>query len=291
MTLPIRMLNIKQKIQLAPYTSFRIGGPADFFVETRNSDELVEAVFWAKEKKIKYFILGGGSNILFSDDGYKGLVIKIASKQIKLIKNLIIADTGANLSQLVKFALDNNLAGLEWASGIYGTLGGAIFGNAGASGKCIADIVEEAEIFDGKKIKVLKNKELNFKYRASGIKKGDIIISAKLKLKKGDRQKSKKLVKKYLKERGEKQPKGFCAGSIFKNPKSKKYISAGWLIEQCGLKGLKIGQTQISEKHANFIVNLGGAKAGDVLGLIEKVRKEVEGKFGVKLREELKIIG
>ncbi|MFH1188200.1 MAG: UDP-N-acetylmuramate dehydrogenase [bacterium] len=286
------MLNIQKNTKLAPHTTFRIGGPADFFVEIKNPDELVEAVLWAKEKKIKYFILGGGSNILFSDDGYRGLVIKIASKRVELVKNnLIIADAGVNLSQLVKFSTDNNLSGLEWAAGIYGTLGGAIFGNAGANGGCMADIVEEVEIFDGKKIKIFKNKNLDFKYRFSSIKKGSVIVSAKLKLKKGDKQTSEKLIKKYLKERSEKQPKGFCAGSIFKNPKSKKYISAGWLIEQCGLKGLKIGQAQISEQHANFIINLGGAKASDVLGLIEKVKKEVEGKFGVKLREELNIIG
>ncbi|MFH1564777.1 MAG: UDP-N-acetylmuramate dehydrogenase [bacterium] len=281
-------INIQKNTKLVQHTTFRIGGPADFFVEVKNSDELVESVSWAKEKKIKYFILGGGSNVLFSDDGYKGLVIKIASKKIELVKNnLIIADAGANLSQLVKFSIKNNLNGLEWASGIYGTFGGAIFGNVGANGSCIADVVEEVEIFDGKKIQIFKNKELNFKYRSSGIKNGSVIISAKLKLKKGDKQESEKLVKKYLKERSEKQPKGFCAGSIFKNPKNS---SAGLLIEKCGLKGLKIGDAQISEQHANFIVNLDGAKAGDVLGLIERIKKEVEKKFGVKLKEELKII-
>lgn len=282
-------LNIQKNIKLAQYTTFKIGGLSRFFIEARNSDELVEAIFWAKERKMQYFILGGGSNILFSDDGYGGLVIKIANKNIELIKNLIIADAGINLSQLIKFSIDNNLRGLEWASGIYGTVGGAIFGNAGANGNCIADIVKEIKIFDGRKIKILKNKDLSFRYRSSAIK-NNIIISAKFKLKNGDRKESEKLIKQYLKERLKKHPKGFCAGSIFKNPNSKKYISAGWLIEQCGLKGLKIGNAQISEKHANFIMNLGGANAKDVLALIERVKKEVEKKFRVKLKEELKII-
>lgn len=283
-------LNIQKNIKLAQYTTFRIGGLARFFVEAKHSDELVKAVLWAREKKIKYCILGGGSNILFSDNGYDGLVIKTVNKNIELIKNLITADAGANLSKLIKFSTDNNLNGLEWASGIYGTVGGAIFGNAGANGKCMADIIKEVKIFNGQKIKILKNKDLSFKYRSSSLKKETVIICAKLKLKNGDKKESEKLVKKFLKERFEKQPKGFCAGSIFKNPKNKKYISAGQLIEQCGLKGLKIGNAQISEKHANFIMNLGGAKSKDVVALIKKIKKEVAKKFKVKLEEELKII-
>jgi UDP-N-acetylmuramate dehydrogenase len=290
MTTPMQLLNIKKNINLAPHTTFRIGGPAKFFVEVKNSDELIKAVSWAKKEKVKYFILGGGSNILFDDKGYKGLIIKITSKKIELIKNknLIIASAGANLSQLVKFSLENNLKGLEWASGIYGTVGGAVFGNAGANKGCMADVVEEVEVCNGKKIEVLNNKDLNFKYRSSAIKKGETIISVKLKLKKGDKKESEELSKKYLKQRKEKQPKGFCAGSIFKNPKAN--VSAGFLIEQCGLKGLKIGKAKISEKHGNFIINLGNAKSSDVLALIEKAKNEVEKKFAIKLKEELTIV-
>lgn len=285
----MNMLSIKKNIRLASHTTFRIGGLAKFFVEVKNSNELIEAVSWAKKNKVKYFILGGGSNILFNDKGYDELIIKIANKKIELVKNknLIIAGAGANLTQTIKFTLDNNLSGLEWASGIYGTIGGAVFGNAGANGSCMADVVEEIEIFDGKKIKILKNKDLNFKYRYSGIKKQEIIISATLKLKRGDREHSEKLIKKYLKQRTEKQPKGFCAGSVFKNPKN---TSAGILIEKCGLKGLKIGKAQISEKHGNFIINLGNAKSGDVLALIDKAKDEVNKKFRVKLEEELTIL-
>jgi UDP-N-acetylmuramate dehydrogenase len=310
-----KSLKIKRNVILAKYTTFRIGGPAKFFVEVNSPDELVEVVRWAREKGEKYFILGGGSNVLFRDKGYDGLVIRMKNKELRIKNKIIDAGAGVMLSELLKLMLDNNLSGLEWAAGIPGTVGGAVYGNAGANGGCMADVVESVEVFDGKEIKVLQNKDLKFGYRTSVFKPhlsggkctsppdkggwgGFVILSVKLKLKQGNKEQSKKLVKKYLIGRKVKQPRGFSAGSIFKNPSlppphtppQAGGATAGKLIEQCGLKGLKIGDAQISEQHGNFIINLGNAKALDVLALIERVKNEVDNKFGITLEEEVQIV-
>ena len=303
--------DFQKNVSLAKYTTFKIGGPAKYFYIAKTSKQIINAVKLTQELKISYFILGGGSNILISDRGFNGLAIKTESRKFKIIKNRIFAEAGAKLNDLINASIKNNLSGLEWAVGIPGTLGGAINGNAGAFGEAISDSVEEVAILrKGKKIK-LKNKELKFGYRESLFKNNqDIILSAKLKLKKGERKKSKKIIKEYLEKRKAKQPLGFpSAGSIFKKislkefdgkikeliikerPEFKEFAPAGWLIEKCGLKGKKIREARISEKHSNFIINLSGAKAEEVIILISLIKQKIRNKFGVQLQEEIDYIG
>lgn len=247
--------NIKKNILLAPYTTFKIGGKAKYFYEAKNREDLIKAIKWAKAAKgLPYFILGGGSNILISDKGFDGLVIKLS-----------IGNAGVLLSKLVDESIKAGLTGLEWAVGIPGTVGGAVKGNASAFGVSMSDIVKSVK-----------------RYK-------DIILSVELELKKGNRKKSQKLIQEYLEYRKKSQPMEFpSAGCIFKNPEGD---FAGRLIDQCGLKGTKIGKAMISKKHGNFIVNQGNAKAADVKKLIDLCKKKVKQKFGIELEEEIEYVG
>jgi len=257
--------------------------------------------------------LGKGSNILVADKGYKGLLINFqfsifnfqSISNSKIFK--IVAGTGLSLGKLVNTSVDRRLTGLEWAVGIPGTVGGAIWGNAGAFGKSIANIIKEVKVFDAKELRI-KNYELRdckFGYRDSIFrhKKNLIILSVTLKLKKGEKKEIKEKMIEFLNYRKRTQPLNYpSAGSIFKNPKLfKKFselekfnkngqIPAAWLIGKCGLKGKRIGNAQISKKHANFIVNLGNAKAADVKRLINLAKKKVKNKFKIELKEEIQYL-
>ena len=263
-------MKFRKNILLKKYTTFKIGGPVKYFFEAKTKKDLIEAIKAAKKLKLSFFILGGGSNLLVSDKGFNGLVIKF----------------GEPLSDLV-------LKGLEWASGVPGTVQGAIHGNAGAFGKSMADNVKSVEVLNlnDLKIKKLNNKDCKFGYRDSIFKKQKnlIILSAEMELKKSNKKEIEKKAKEYLKYKKETQPLSFfSAGSIFKNPKN---FSAAKLVGECGLKGKKIGKAQISKKHANFIVNLGDAQAEDVKKLINLAKKEVKKKNGIKLKEEIQYLG
>jgi UDP-N-acetylmuramate dehydrogenase len=307
--------NVKRNVKLAPYTTFKIGGVAKYFYKANNRENLIKAILIAKRYNLPFFILGGGSNILISDKGFEGLVIKCQMSNVKCQNSKIKTESGTPLALVVTITEKNNLTGLEWTIGIPGTIGGAIAGNAGAFGKSMADVVEEVEVFNAKneKVKILKKKDCKFSYRESIFKKNKnlIILSATLKLKKEKRLKIKKRMKEYLEHRKETQPLNLPSiGSIFKNPKSKiknpkllkqfpklkefnrkKEIPAAWLIEKCDLKGKKIGKAQISKKHANFIVNLNGAFAKDVKKLIELIKKKVKKIFKIQLKEEIEYLG
>ncbi|MDD5626208.1 MAG: UDP-N-acetylmuramate dehydrogenase [Patescibacteria group bacterium] len=307
------MIQIKKNISLAPLTSFKIGGPAKYFLEAKNADEVIEGLKWAKKNKIKYFVLGGGSNILISDEGFNGLVIKVQPAKI-FFKNLSgVISAGTSLAQLVGASIKDGLTGLEWAAGIPGTLGGAIYGNTGAMGHSISESVEKIKVLRNSALINLKNKDIKFAYRKSIFQKNkDVILEIELKLQKGDREEIKKLIKENLLKRSLSQPHYPSAGCVFKNlsprltslglakllekyPELENFkksgvVSAGWLIEKCGLKGKQIGQAQISEKHANFIVNLGNAKAKDVIALINLVKKTVKNKFDFDLKEEIQYV-
>ena len=338
---------IKKNVLLKDYTTFRIGGPAKYFLETEKKEDIVRVISAAKKFNLPFFILGGGSNLLVSDKGFKELVIKIKNKELKVKNNKIFVEAGVVLNQLVNTALKNNLSGLEWAAGIPGTVGGAICGNAGAFNKSTGDLVKNVEVLEvaNCKIKILNNKDCNFRYRDSIFKhkKNLIVLSATLQLKKINRKEIKERIKKYLNYRKETQPLNYpSAGSIFKNPKgfsggelgeeAKKQkasslcganacidkssslaterakiskggkeriffdfaaasFAAARMIEECGLKGKRIGNVKISEKHANFIVNLGQGKAKDVKKLIELAKKRVKKKFGIDLKEEICYLG
>jgi len=302
------MNGLKENISLAKFTSFNIGGRAKYFFEGNNKREIIKAVSLAKQEDLPFFILGGGSNLLVDDKGYQGLVIKIQNSGLKIQKEnsnfKVAAGAGTSLSLLVSNAAENGLSGLEWTVGIPGTLGGAIYGNAGAFGKSMKDIVKEVEVFDAKdlQVKIYSLEDCRFDYRESIFKKDKnlIILSAVLELKKGEKKEIENKMKRYLSERKKKQPMGFaCAGSVFKNPSfaqtSRRFmtdreLSAGELIERCGLKGRSIGGAKISEKHANFIINLGKAKFSDVRRLIDLIKKRVRSKFGIELEEELQYL-
>ena len=305
---------IKKNVVLAKYTTFQIGGEAKYFFEAKNKKDLIKAVGVAKKYNLPFFILGKGSNLLVADEGYKGIVIKIKSGKFKIHNSKIMAEAGIRLGSLVNVATKVSLSGLEWAVGIPGTAGGAIQGNAGAFGVFMKDVLKEVEIFDVKKnkIKILKNKDCNFSYRNSIFKKNHnlIILSCEIQLKKGNKQKIQKLIQENLNYRKTRHPKEPSAGSVFKNielktlkpkffrkfPEAKKIVKenilpVAFLINQCNLKGKKINQAQVSKIHPNFIVNLGGAKAKDVLKLINLIKKKIKEKFGIELKEEIQYLG
>ncbi len=280
---------MKKNQLLAPYTTFKIGGPVDWFCETKNEQEVVKAIKFAKEKKLPFFILGNGSNLLVSDDGFRGVIIRMENEEVQINNEKILAKAGISLSKLANIAQENSLLGIEFMVGIPGTLGGVVFGNAGAWQQNIGNKVERVKILDkDNQFKWLNHDECQFSYRQSRFKKNqEIILAVELKLEKGNQLEIKNLMNKNLKKR-ESQPKEPSAGSIFVNPKPQ---SAGDLIEKCGLKGKQIGQAQISQKHANFIVNLGGAKAQDVVKLIALARLEVKKKFKIDLETEIVFLG
>ncbi|MDP2967260.1 MAG: UDP-N-acetylmuramate dehydrogenase [bacterium] len=283
---------IKRNVSLKNYTTFKIGGPAKYFFEAKNKKDLIKAILVAKKFKLPFFVLGGGSNLLVSDEGFKGLVIKILFSKFYFLNSQISAEAGTILGQLVSATSNTGLTGLEWAAGIPGTVGGAVFGNAGAFQKSMKDIVKEVEVLDAKdlRFKIYDFKKCQFGYRDSIFKhkKNLIILSIALNLKKGKKSEIKKKIKEYLNYKKQRQPLNYpSAGSIFKNPSG---FSAGELIEKCGLKGKRIGQAKISEKHANFIVNLGNARAKDVKKLINLIKKEVKKKFKINLEEEIRFL-
>ncbi len=281
------LFEIKKNISLSQHTTFKIGGKAKYFFRAKNKENLVKAMKLAKKYSLPFFVLGGGSNILVSDKKYEGLIIKAENSKCFMKKNLMYCESGLPLSQAVKKAAEAGFSGLEWAAGIPGTIGGAIRGNAGAFGNSMKKIVKEVETFDNKEIKIFKNKESSFSYRNSIFKSKPylIILSAQLQLKKENKKNIKNKMKEILISRKEKCPLNFpSAGSIFKNYGK---ISAGKLIEECGLKGKRIGGAIISKKHANFILNDKKAKANDVMKLIKLIKEKVKRKFKIRLEEEI----
>lgn len=305
------MMKIKKNISLSKYSTFRIGGPAKFFAEAGNEKELKDALEYAQKNKLKVFVLGGGSNILFSDDGFDGLVIKLVSRNSKIKKidtTEIECWAGISLNDAVNFAKNKGLAGMENLAGIPGTIGGAVRGNAGAHGTEIGDLVERVETIE----RTFSKKSCKFNYRSSVFKENNnlIIISIILKLKKGNKKEIEEKMKEAVKKRLEKQPQGWrgSAGSYFKNPKvgnkellkrfeketSQKAkdgkLPAGWLIAEAGFLGKKIGGAQVSEKHGNFIINTGKAKAEDVIMLASIIKQKVRCEFGVELQEEVQYV-
>ena len=292
MTIDKSLPGIQKNILLKNYTTFRIGGRARYFFAAGTKEKIIWAIKRAKEKKLPFFILGGGSNLLVSDEGFKGLIIKIQNTKYQILNTKIIAEAGTPLGQLVNIAAISGLSGLEWAVAIPGTIGGAVFGNAGTPEGSMKDIIRKVEVLDVKDLsfKTYNSKECKFNYRSSIFKKKKnlVIISAELQLKKGDKNKIKEKIKKYLNRKKEKQPLNCpSAGSVFMNPEG---FFAGKLIERAGLKGEKIGGAEISEKHANFIVNSGKASGQDVIKLINLIKKQVKKKFKVVLKEEIQFL-
>lgn len=305
---------IRKNVSLKNYSTYKIGGPAKYFFVAKNKDGLIKALKISKKLKVPCFVLGGGSNILFSDKGFQGLVIKVENKGIKLLNNnTILAGAGVELSKAVWLSAKRSLKGIEWAGGLPGTLGGAVRGNAGAFGGEIKDSILKVEALDKNfNFKKLSNKQCQFSYRSSIFKKRNwTVLSATIKLKKGDKKNIQSVSQSRIKYRKERHPWEYPnAGSIFKNcalsefsPKLKKsllgvvkndpfpIIPTAYLIAESGLKGVKFGKAQISEKHPNFIVNLGGAKAQDVLKLIDLVKQKIKKIYNIKLKTEVQFVG
>ena len=287
---------VQRHVPLAPRTTFRIGGPADLLAEAKTIPELVEFVRLARECHVPLFLLGNGSNILVRDGGVRGLVIENHCEQSRLSvaqagRAILHAESGVVLPGVANRMARQGWAGLEWAIGVPGTLGGAIVGNAGAHGASMADSVVNVSILDqANAVRELPKTDLAFDYRMSRFKraKGEIVLSAELEFKRDDPQACLARLNDFTQRRRRTQPTEHSVGSMFKNPPGN---FAGRLIEQAGLKGTRIGQVEVSTVHANFFVNHGGASANDVVRLIDLVRERVQHQFGIALELEIEMVG
>lgn len=287
------MRDIKLKENLKNHCTFQVGGEADFFYELKNLKDLKALLAFAKTKKIPYFILGKGSNILFDDKGFRGLVIKNISEKIIIKNSTVEADSGVPVSKLVMETVKKGLSPLEKWMGLPGTVGGAIYGNAGCNSLETKDVLESVTLLNPKtgKIKKVSAKSLGLKYRSSKLKKSnEIVLKAVFRLKKSKlpQEDQKKIMAEISQNRLKKQPLGLSSGSFFKNPSPKN--PAGMLIDKAGLKGKKVGKAQISEKHGNFLLNLGGATSADILKLAKLAKQQVKAKFGISLVPEVQIL-
>ena len=285
--------NVYRNEPMKRHTTFRIGGPADYYLCPHSAKEIQKVVEICREEKLPYFILGNGSNLLVSDQGYRGVVSQLWKNvsDIRVEGCLIHAKAGASLAKIAAEALEEGLTGMEFAAGIPGTLGGAVVMNAGAYGGEMKDILKEVLVMDQQgRIFTLEKKDLKLGYRTSAVKeKGYIVLAAVLELRPGDREEIRKLMEDLKQKRVEKQPLDLpSAGSTFKRPEG---YFAGKLIMDAGLRGFSVGGAQVSEKHCGFVVNTGGASASDVLTLIREVQKRVREKFGVELETEVKFLG
>ncbi|MDD3190534.1 MAG: UDP-N-acetylmuramate dehydrogenase [Candidatus Pacebacteria bacterium] len=320
---------IEENVSLKDFSAFRIGGPARFFCVIRTEEEIRNALDFAIANKLEVFVLGAGSNLLFSDRGFDGLVIKIENRGFEVNESgadfEVRVSGGVYLGKLILDLMKKEIGGLEWAAGIPATVGGAICNNAGAGGGDTAEMVKSVRVFKMKRnpesgylesyeLSELSKESCGFSYRQSIFKsnKDYLIIDAVFLLQKGDVAEMQKIIRENLESRNKKQPLEYPnIGSIFKNPVLSErkmeeilkdypeekikftsgFIPAGWLIEQIGLKGKKIGGAMISGRHANFIVNVGDAKAEDVMILISLVKQKIRTKFNIQLKEEIEYIG
>jgi UDP-N-acetylmuramate dehydrogenase len=287
------IVHIKYNEPMSQHTSFKVGGPADIFIEPTDVKELKNAFNFVKQHSIPYYVIGNGTNLLVGDKGLRGAVIKVGESfgEIHIIGEEVIAECGVLLSTLSKIVARSSLTGLEFASGIPGFLGGAIAMNAGAYGGEMKDIVEWVEVLDENlELRRYSNSEMEFTYRKSIVEPRNlIVVRCKMKLKKGNQEEINNVMSDLTQKRKTKQPLNLpSAGSTFKRPPG---YFAGKLIDDAGLRGFSIGGAQVSELHCGFVVNKGGATAKDVYDLIKHVQQTVINQFGIKLETEVKILG
>lgn len=284
--------NVKIDEYMKNHTSFKVGGPVDILLTPETYEQIKEIIKFAKEKDIPYLVLGNGSNVLVRDGGVRGIIIKLCKlNNIKIEENKIIAQSGALLSKVSSMAAKNSLTGFEFASGIPGSIGGALTMNAGAYNGEISQVIESAYVLNSKgEFQTLTKEELELDYRMSAIiKYGYTVIEAVFNLKKGEQEKIYGRIDDLTNRRKEKQPLEYpSAGSTFKRPAG--YFAAK-LIEDSGLKGVNVGDAQVSEKHSGFIINKGNANANDIIKLIKLVQQTVKEKFDVELHTEVMIVG
>jgi UDP-N-acetylmuramate dehydrogenase len=329
--------SVKEGILLRDFTTFRIGGPADFFYTAKTEPELKKAIAAARALRLPFFILGRGSNVLFSDQGFRGLVVRNLVENMRVVRNLkrkiqiekagdaryqpadqkkylqfsdldypseifdaeIEVASGSSLPSLVQWSLEKGLTGLQWFAGIPGSVGGGAAYNIHGGTKLFSDYVKSVTVLDkNDKIRKIQKDEADFAYDKSFFQKNRLIIlRVNLFLSHGDVKRARFVWREWLRRKLKAQPRTNCPGSVFQNfsPRAAKKVgapttSAGWFIDQCGLKGKIIGGAQISEKHANFIVNLGSARARDVKKLIKTAQEAVKKRFGLVLRPEILIL-
>jgi len=276
---------------LAPYTSFRIGGPATLLAIPADRADLKRALAFAGSEGLSVHVLGGGSNTLVREGGFRGMAIRLdAFQNLERRGDAVAAGAGVRVSRLLAFCCRQGLAGLEILSGVPGTVGGAVWGNAGAWGGATADALASVELVTAAgEERTLSRRDIPFRYRASGLPAGSVVVQATFALTPGDPTGIRQRISGYLVRRNASQPVEFrSAGSIFKNPPGEY---AGRLVERAGLKGTRIGNAMISAKHGNYIVNLGGATAADVLALVALAQERVRAITGVELELEIKIVG
>jgi len=305
---------IKEHMLLAPYTTFNIGGEARYFLQAKTKEDIQEGIKKAKELNLPIFLLGDGSNLLVSDKGFNGFVIHTQNTNYEIRDTELYAESGVEFPTIVKETIERGLAGLEWAGGLPGTVGGGVRGNAGAFGGEVKDSIKEVEAIDSNgNLKTFTKEECQFAYRSSIFKKEDwIVLSATFRLQQGDKEAILTTAKDHINYREERHPLEYPnAGSIFKNCDVKLFseelqkqfekegivkidpfpvIPTAYLIAQAQLQGLQVGDAQVSEKHPNYIVNRGAATSEDVLELIEKVKKAVKEKYSIDLEVEVQYV-
>ncbi len=309
------MITVKENIPLAPLTTFKIGGAADYYAEVKSAKEITEALGFASKNNLTSFILSGGSNVLFPDSGFKGLVIHLTGETIEIRGNVVHASTGSVLGNVIHRALEKGLGGMERMSGIPGSLGGAVRGNAGAFGVEIKDFVTKVKAVSRTTnlVKEFSKEECQFEYRNSFFKKNPewVILEVTVTLIADQNPTELLAIAKETRDKREaKHPQSAkCAGSFFMNPvvNNEKLLQefaeetgtpskngklpAGWLINHVGLKGKQIGGAKISKQHPNYLVNTGNATAQDVIMLASIVKTKVRDELGVRLREEVQFVG
>ncbi len=285
--------NIRLQEPMAGHTTFRIGGPADCFVQLENKEQLIQVQRYLRQVGMPFFILGNGSNLLVSDKGYRGIVLQIGQRmsRITVAGNIITAQAGAPMSQIARAALEHGLTGLEFASGIPGTIGGGVVMNAGAYDGELSGIVTQVNVVNSEgEYMELENESMEFGYRTSIIRNNSFTVTEVImKLEKGDREQIKAKMEDLAARRREKQPLEYpSAGSTFKRPRGN---FAGKLIMDAGLRGFQIGGAKVSEKHCGFIINTGNATAEDVRDVISEVQERVKHMFHVDLEPEILFLG
>src|ERR1700674_2297278 len=285
---------VREGEPLATRTSFGIGGPAEFFLELAREDALEKAIEQFHERDIPYLLLGAGTNLLIADRGVEGAVVRVVSREHTVEGTRVRAAAGLKMMRLARIAADADLRGFEFAIGVPGTVGGAVYQNAGCWGKELSEVFVEAHGFmPGTGRQTWTAADLHFAYRTSALRegalKGAFVVEATIHLQRGDGEEAKRLMAKLTKERNETQPiKTKNCGSVFKNPPGD---SAGRLVQAAGLKGAREGKAVVSSLHGNFIINEGGATAVDVKRLIERIQAEVRRRFNVELETEVELVG
>ena len=285
---------VEKDVPLATRTSFGIGGPAEFFLEMGRPEAIAKAIEGCAERGIPYLLLGAGTNLLIADRGIEGLVIRVVNREHEVEGTRVRAGAGLKMMRLARIVADADLRGFEFAIGVPGTVGGAVYQNAGCWGRELREVLVQAEGFQpGQGRQTWNPKDLALGYRTSALRdgalKGALVIAAIVRLERGDGEEARRQMAKLTAERSETQPiKTKNCGSVFKNPPGD---SAGRLVQAAGLKGLREGKAVVSQLHGNFIVNEGGATANDVRRLIERVQAEVRRRFGAQLEPEVEMVG